>query len=330
VENPLILCYQSLPNIKFGCKNTILSFFNTLHEKPIWFKVIFFGIITIFSFFIFTIAGLFASILFFNVDLLNNPIALSNLDDQNSVNGLRMVQLFNAFGAFVVPPVIFWWLHKPGKSALKPEEPFNYLTGLVSIIIMVAALPFINWMAFVNESFSLPEVFADIEQWMRAAEEDAKVLTEALLFMDNQKTYLLNFLIIAIIPAIGEEFFFRGTIQPFIEKSTGNKHIAIWVTAFLFSALHMQFFGFIPRMLLGALFGYLFVWSKNIWYPIIGHLANNGLAVTAAYFIQKGNLNPDVEEIGKHEISFSLGGFLIMAFMVYYFYQITKHKKRSI
>jgi membrane protease YdiL (CAAX protease family) len=303
-----------------------LSFLNSLHEKPIWFKVFVFGLITVISFMVFTLFGILASTLFYGIDLLSSPIALNNLDDQNSVNALRMIQLFNALGAFVIPPIIFWWLNKPGESPLEPKEKFNFSTAIVAVITMIAALPFINWMAYLNESITLPEAFA----WMKTAEEDTKILTEALLRMDSPNIFLFNFLVIAIIPAIGEEFFFRGTIQPLIYKGTGNQHIAIWVTAFLFSALHMQFFGFFPRMILGALFGYLFVWSKNIWYPIIGHFTNNGLAVMAAYFIQQGNLNPEFEEIGKTQITFSLGGFLLMAFMVYHFYQTTVHKKRSI
>lgn len=265
----------------------------------------------------------------FGVNPITEPGRLGNINNPEMVDALRVFQLFNAAGVFVFPPLLFWWLMKPSPSALAANTKFNFSAAMAVVIVMVAALPFINWLAYVNELISFPEVFKHIEIWMREAEEEAKVITEALLNMDTFQRFLMNFLVIAIVPAIGEEFFFRGTLQPLIDRIFGNKHLAIWITAFLFSALHMQFLGFFPRMLLGALFGYLFVWSGNIWYPVIGHLTNNGLAVMAAYFIQQGKVNPDVEHIGKNEVTFSVGGLLLMCFMLYSFYKTIQQKKEG-
>ena len=167
-----------------------------------------------------------------------------------------------------------------------------------------------------------------LEQWMRDSEENAKVLTESLLKMDSFGLLLSNMIVIAILPAIGEELFFRGTIQQLIQRSSKNPHIAIWVTAFLFSALHMQFLGFIPRMLLGALFGYLFYWSGNLWLPIIGHFINNGFAVMATYMIQQNKIGNQIETVGALEgqTTLAVGSGLIVCGMLYTYYKQTQKK----
>jgi len=104
---------------------------------------------------------------------------------------------------------------------------------------------------------------------------------------------------IALLPAIGEELLFRGVIQRIFIRWTKNSHWGIWIAAILFSALHMQFYGFIPRLLLGALFGYLLVWSGSMWLPIAAHFVNNAVAVIGMYMIDKGTINPEFEEIGS-------------------------------
>jgi membrane protease YdiL (CAAX protease family) len=101
--------------------------------------------------------------------------------------------------------------------------------------------------------------------------------------------------VIAVLPGIGEELLFRGFLQNLLKRIFKNDHVAIWVAAVLFSAIHFQFYGFIPRMLLGALFGYIYVWSGNLLYPIIAHFVNNCVSLVALYVYQKGLTDIDVE-----------------------------------
>jgi membrane protease YdiL (CAAX protease family) len=100
-----------------------------------------------------------------------------------------------------------------------------------------------------------------------------------------------------VIPAIGEEFFFRGGIQNIISDKK-NIHVAVWVSAFVFSAIHMQFYGFIPRMLLGGMYGYLLFWSGSLWLPVIAHFVNNGMAVLVYYLRYNGSSMPDPDTLG--------------------------------
>jgi hypothetical protein len=157
-----------------------------------------------------------------------------------------------------------------------------------------------------------------VESWMKNAEENAAELTEAFLNVKTIPGLAFNLFMIAFLPAIGEELLFRGFIQKIFTNLTKNHHWGIWISAILFSALHIQFYGFIPRVFLGALFGYMLVWSGSMWLPIIGHFLNNGIAVIAYFLINKNLLNANVENIGSTSNSYYLAAIsmvLVITFM---------------
>lgn len=104
-----------------------------------------------------------------------------------------------------------------------------------------------------------------------------------LLVVDTLTDYALAILFVAVVPAVFEELIFRGALQPLFSKWFGNVHVGIWVSAALFSLIHAQFFGFLPRMILGALFGYLVIWSGSMYTAMLGHFTNNALSITSAY-----------------------------------------------
>lgn len=139
----------------------------------------------------------------------------------------------------------------------------------------------------------LPGFLKGIEDWMLRKELEVGNLTKQLLVMNSISVLLVNLLMFVVIPAFGEELIFRGCLQKIFKRLTGNYHIAIWITAIIFSAIHVQFYGFIPRMLLGALFGYLLVWSGSLWLPILAHFMNNAIAVITAYIYQQKGISLD-------------------------------------
>jgi len=167
------------------------------------------------------------------------------------------------------------------------------------LVLMFIAAPFINLVGEWNANMIFPDWLSGVEKWMRSSEESAERLTKAFLKVDGLSGLWFNLFMIAVLPAIGEEFLFRGIIQRIFTNWTRNHHWGIWISAILFSALHMQFFGFVPRMILGALFGYLLVWSGSMWLPIAAHFINNALAVIVMYLIDKNLIGQEVEEIGS-------------------------------
>jgi len=141
---------------------------------------------------------------------------------------------------------------------------------------------------------------------MRAAETQAMQITEAFLKVEHWSALLLNIFIIGVIPAVGEELLFRGVIQKELFSRSGKIHFSIWITALLFSAMHLQFLGFIPRFLIGGMLGYMFYWSGSIWLPILAHFVNNAGAVILSYFISQRSLSQEVEHLGTEQDQFSM------------------------
>ncbi len=256
--------------------------------------------VTIVSFLAFLVLSLIIAIPIFGLDSMLNISTLNNLNNPDSLLVLKYFQVVQAIGLFIVPPIILGYLFY-GKimEYLYLNKSFTFTTLFLVIVLMFLASPFINFIGELNSNMHFPEWMSGIENWMKDAEEKAAELTEAFLKVDSIWGLSFNIFMIAVLPAIGEELLFRGVIQRIFTKMTKSNHWGIWISAILFSALHMQFYGFVPRLLLGVLFGYLLVWSGSMWLPIAAHFINNGFAVVAMYMIDKGMLNPEVENVGS-------------------------------
>lgn len=170
---------------------------------------------------------------------------------------------------------------------------------LLSVALLVVSMPAFNWIIQWNASLHLPDFMQGVEQWMRQAEDSAAATIRLMQGGTSVGDLILNVLIIGVMAGLGEELLFRGTIQRMLATSGMNHHAAIWIVAVLFSAIHMQFFGFVPRMLLGALFGYLLYWSGSLWLPIIVHAANNTMYVVFQWVALRNNMPAgNIDEIG--------------------------------
>ena len=209
-----------------------------------------------------------------------------------SVTALKWVQFFQSTAMFLLPPlcVAYLWSQEPMKW-LKVSEFQSFKFSGIAILLMLVALPAINLLSYWNQQMSLPAFLEPLEQWMKTSEESAKVLTEQFMHTTTIGGLIINILLMALLPALGEELTFRGVLQrlltPRITSSSPYRqtpHIAIWCSALLFSAIHLQFYGFVPRMLMGALFGYMLVWTGSLWIPILMHFTNNAMAVLL-YFV---------------------------------------------
>jgi uncharacterized protein len=197
------------------------------------------------------------------------------------------------------------------------------ITGIV-IFFMGFNSIFIGW----NAGLDLPDFLDDFESWARRTEDTATQLTTFLTSFDSFGQFMVGFIVIAIFPAIGEELVFRGMLQPELHRATKSVHAAIWISAILFSALHMQFFGFVPRVLLGALFGYLYHWSGNLLVPIIAHFVNNGFSVLMIYLNKTSIAGVDLEkpEVAPWPVVLL---FTFLSFSLLYYFRKTELEKNN-
>jgi membrane protease YdiL (CAAX protease family) len=189
-------------------------------------------------------------------------------------NLYMLVQGLSSFITFIVLPIYFVkHIEKESLNSYLNSKNL-YLSALALIVPLALSLMmvnsiFIEW----NMNVHLP---SGLHEFFKRFEDQAKEATDFLTSFYSLTYFIFAFVVVAIIPAVGEEFLFRGLIQKYMTGIVNNPHVAIWLTAIFFSAFHMQFFGFVPRMILGAFFGYLYYFSGNIWYAIGAHFVNNG------------------------------------------------------
>jgi membrane protease YdiL (CAAX protease family) len=154
-------------------------------------------------------------------------------------------------------------------------------------------------------------------------------LMELTLFLTDFQTIpelLTGILVIGVFAGIGEEMFFRGVVQPKLKLYTNSAHWGIWLTAIIFSAIHVQFYGFIPRVFLGALFGYLYLYSGSLLYPILAHIFNNTLTVIVVYLSNQGQIDFDLESTDSVSYPAAMLGFLVLMVGFFYFKKINQAK----
>lgn len=226
--------------------------------------------------------------------------AISAVFGLGNINGLKWGQAVSSIMIFVVPPMILYVLTRPQPFKQLGFRPIHdWKVMLAGVAIMFVALPVINQLTEWNEAMKLPSSFSLLEDLMKSMEEQAAQLTEKMLCAENIGGLLVNLLVIALIPAIGEELTFRGVIQQSLTKGCRNAHVAIILTAAIFSAIHFQFYGFMPRMLLGVFLGYFFYTTQSLWVCIIMHFLNNGSAVMIYYLDHKGVIHANVDTFGS-------------------------------
>ena len=200
---------------------------------------------------------------------------------------LRAMQFLSTLGIFLFPAIICAWLFSDNyKEYLKIENPIYMPVAFWAIISMIVAVPFINLTISINQQIVFPEALKGLETLIKKMEDSNNQTIDAILNTNNISTALLNFLIICVVAAVSEEFMFRGLLQTLFGRIIRNPHILIWTIAIIFSAIHLEFYGFIPRMFLGAWLGYLMYYTKTIWIPVLAHLVNNSLTIGAYYMFR--------------------------------------------
>ena len=216
--------------------------------------------------------------------------------------GMKIAQGISSVFMFVVPPIVYYCLTR--KEHAMQELGFRSLTPpwwliIIGVALMFVSLPVTNQLTVWNEAMKFGGPFETLETWIKTLEDTAAAATEKMLNVDTIGGLLANLLIIALIPAIGEELTFRGVLQQSLTRGIKNPHVAILLSAALFSFIHFQFYGFLPRMFLGILLGYMFYITGSLWTSILMHFLNNGTAVVLYYLNHKGIIDVDVDHFGQ-------------------------------
>nr|WP_321373720.1 type II CAAX endopeptidase family protein [uncultured Bacteroides sp.] len=242
-------------------------------------------------------------------------------------NLLRLTLFTQDLIIFISTPLLtqfFLWKDSTKKS-LQLRTP-NLIILALGVMAMISISPIIDVLSTWNQGLQLPESLRSIEDWMINTEKTAEITTNTLLNTDSWGGFIMNILIIAIMAGIGEELMFRGVIQKILIGWTKNIHLGILYTAIIFSTIHFQFYGFVPRMILGMVLGYLYIWSKSLWVPVIAHAINNALTVTfTPNTFNKGNELVKIVSNNQNSIGYIITGIFVFTFCmwrIWKYYQI--------
>ena len=230
----------------------------------------------------------------------------------NMLGYTRLAVLFQDIFMWIVPALVTAVIITRQPAGLLAIDRWPSLRQLVlGVLLLIVSSPFMSWVIRLNADLHLPESMAGIEAAMRTMEANAEQTIQTMLAAQSIGAVIVNVLIIGIFAGFSEELFFRGAMQRIIGSGSLSAHAAIWITAFIFSAMHLQFFGFVPRMLLGAAFGYLLLWSGSVWLPMFVHALNNSLYV--ALYSATGSGDPDYTGLWTSWAGIALSAILTAA-----------------
>jgi len=212
---------------------------------------------------------------------------------------IRITAVIQTLLVFIMPAIALALIitRRPDMFLLLDRKP-RATELLIALATLVAATPAINWIVEWNAGLSLPESLAGLEQWMKAAETNADAAVKALMGGNSIGGLIISLLIVGVMAGLGEELFFRGALQRLLLTKPMNHHAAIWIAAAVFSLFHLQMYGFVPRMLLGAFFGYAAWWTRSLWVPIAIHIFNNSLVAIATWITDNNLSDIDFNALG--------------------------------
>ena len=279
-------------------------------------KILALVMVMILTFLVVLAFGFALSIPFFGWDMLSNIASLTDYSDPVTVCAVMYLQIVFLVGVFIADAFLFVFLNCDNlRGYLNFNKGVKRFSIFFGFLVLAVSLPFINWLVMANSEMHLPDSLSGVESWMRRSEESAQQLTEVFLSTGTWSGLLVNLLMIGGLAAIGEELIFRGILVKLFREWTGSIHLSVFIPAVLFSALHLQFYGFFGRLVLGIILGYLFVWSGSLWVPVLVHFLNNAMAVVLSFLDNRGIIKADLDTFGSSDnIIIIAGSFILMVF----------------
>lgn len=259
----------------------------------------------------------------FGVFSLMTNIELGHFIDfqQNPTNypqawyAVMLLQVLSTPLPFALAAVLYTRLIESFTPLQAVTSPKNLLIWIV--LLVISFMPFDSIIIEWNKQIHLPASLHNLEVSMQQSEKTAQIFTDYITNFTSPLQLLIAIIVIAGAAALSEELLFRGVLQNIFYKSWQNPHVAIWVAAFWFSFIHFQFYGFFPRMLLGAMFGYIYHWTGRIELAVLAHFVNNGFTVVMKYCYNIGLIKADIVDTESVPLPMVLVSFVVCVFILF-------------
>ena len=246
-----------------------------------------------------------------------------------STSVMRVLSVIQDIFVFIVPAIATAIIvtRLPARFLAIDNRP-RLLHIVLAAVSLVGIMPLLNVVTIWNEGLSLPEGLAGVEEWMRNAEQVARGSIDLLFGGNTVGSLIVTLLIVAVMAGFSEELFYRGALQRLLSTGGLNIHVAIWLAAIIFSGMHLQFYGFFPRLMLGAFFGYILYWTQCLWIPVIIHILNNALYIINVY--NAGQMgNADAATDVQIPVSATIGAAAAAAVALYLLWRSTRKKSEK-
>ncbi len=255
-----------------------------LKEKTYWLQLIVLALFMLGGMLVFSSLGTLLVTLIYHTPNM--------MESADPVTAIRITQTLTTIGTFLVPALLFAYCQDRRWFGYNAADriPKQSMVNMV-LVLSVTLLPVVGVLSAFNQNL-MPQEGA-VAEFMRDLEEAANHILEVVTSQRSSWDLISNILVFAVLAGICEEFFFQGALQPLLMNWTRNPHVGILLTALIFSALHFQFYGFIPRFLLGLYLGYLFYWSRSLWLPILAHVLHNALSILVDFTLQGRGIDTD-------------------------------------
>lgn len=243
--------------------------------------------------FLFLLIGIFIAGIFAGLILM-----IPGINEYGEISGIYVNTIVQSVFAIALPAylIVAWTNHKPVYYLKIINDGKLPSKMIFALLVFMVSYFFASFLAQLNKGMILPEIMKNIEEMMRSMEDAALETTDMLLSGKSLGSLIMNLVVVAGFAAISEELFFRGALQQFIYEKLKNDHVSIWLTALVFSLVHFQFYGFLPRLFLGAILGYLFNYTQNLWAPILFHFLNNATVIILNFFWSDREWYKNLEE----------------------------------
>jgi membrane protease YdiL (CAAX protease family) len=278
-----------------------------LKTKPFWIQLLLFLGMAFGIFVVLSLIGIsiLSKITNINLVAVSDPKSW-NMNDPGMLTFVRGMLVIQFFGLFLIPTVLFAYFSDPRPfKYLGFQKPVKHIYWIIAIAVMLVAIPLVEYTGMLNRQFNFGE---GMQKWLQSMEDEAAIQIQFMLSRNTVTELIMNIIFIALLAGIGEELFFRGVLQRLFIKAFKSPWPGIILAAVIFSAIHLQFFGFIPRLLLGILLGAIYWYSGSLWPAIIAHFVYDAFFIVLAYFQPNLVKNPEATVINQ-----SMLGFLALA-----------------
>lgn len=273
---------------------------------------------------------LLASVLSFIIITSTSHVNLSNIAAGKNLSRPLMIWLLiiQDIFLFALPAFLFAKIVSIRNDYFYFKKTSSINLWLIALLIAFAAMPASDFFSQINEWIPISKHLQSI---FKAAEQQYNSQAIAIIDVKSLGGFIISILIIALLPAIVEELIFRGSLQQVLLKWTGKAFPTILITAIIFSAVHLSYYGFLPRVLLGVVLGYVYYFGKNIWLNMFVHFINNASVVTFLYISSRSKpIDPKMMDSASAPFYMQIIGILVLIAALYSFYKNAKHQTNKL